>query len=317
MSLFLSIKNLSVNFDETRVLHQCNLDVHQGETLVILGNSGEGKTTLLKAVAGMAVMNGGEVWYDGTKIKGAGEKLIPGHDEIKLVNQDFELDSYHNVEENLRLKLLSYDEDYRQERVNELLELVGLTESRKQKAVSLSGGQKQRLAIARALADDPRVLLLDEPFNQLDFQMKSRIGDHIRDYIRSHGITCILVTHNGDEALEWADRIAVLKAGQITRTDPADQVYDNPANLEEALFFGELNAVEVDGKTLRFRPGTFSLDEKNGKIRLDGLHFSHEKKSGWYSTWYFMRNNQEIKLFSANDLSALDEIFINPMKIND
>ncbi|MBK7131240.1 MAG: ATP-binding cassette domain-containing protein [Crocinitomicaceae bacterium] len=126
----------------------------------------------------------GEIRYKDQHLKDALHKLVPGHHEIKLVNQDFALDKYHTVEENVRLKLSRFDESYRILRIDTLLKLTGLNTYHNLKADDLSGGQQQRLAIARALADEPELLLLDEPFNQLDFQNKQKIEQHVRSYLR-------------------------------------------------------------------------------------------------------------------------------------
>ena len=144
---------------------------------------------------------------------------------------------FHSVEENIRLKLLAYDDTYRNDKVSELLDLIDLTEYKDMRSRELSGGQKQRLAIARALADDPELILLDEPFNQLDFQLKKKIGGHIRAYLKENNIAAILVTHNGVEAMDWADRIAYLKLGIIQREDKPEAFYNYPSSREEALFF--------------------------------------------------------------------------------
>ena len=136
---------------------------------------------------------------------------MPGHEHIKLVNQDFNLDDFTTVEENIRLRLLQFDKKYLQDRVEELLKLTELTKYRSFQAKNLSGGQKQRLAIARALADEPDLLLLDEPFNQLDFHLRIKIENYILAYLTKNNISAILVSHNGEEAMRWANRIAFMK----------------------------------------------------------------------------------------------------------
>ncbi len=284
-----------------------------GEVIAILGASGDGKTTLLKSLSGLLPIAKGQVVFQGEKIKDAAEQLIPGHDLIKLVNQDFDLDLFHSVEENIRLKLLAYDEEYRKSKTEDLLSLIGLLELREMRAKELSGGQKQRLAIARALADEPELVLLDEPFNQLDFQMKSKIGEHIRTYLHDNKIAAVLVTHNGMEAMDWADKIVFLQNGEIVREDSPVNFYNSPQNLAEALFFGDINQLEIKGQNIAFRPGHFSITESNDFNFLIKTKFLSKKKLGWFSEFLFEHEGQCFKLFTTEDVSSVSKIFVKPI----
>lgn len=313
----LEIKNITINYDDNCVVDDCSFNLKEGEILAVLGASGDGKTTLLKSIAGLLPIASGEVFFKGIKNKDSTEQLIPGHELIKLVNQDFDLDLFHSVEENIRLKLLSYDEAYRGAKVNELLELTGLEEYKTMRSIELSGGQKQRLAIARALADDPELILLDEPFNQLDYQMKRQIGNHIRKYLRENNISAILVTHNGVEAMDWSDRIAFLKKGKILREDRPDKFYDQPRNIEEATFFGDLNELKMNGETVYFRPGQFTLSESPEFPIMLHAEYLNEKKLGWYTEYQFSFESQVFKLFSVNNIRSEKKFFIKPIHFID
>ena len=224
----LRIENLSVSYAEKKVVKNCSFTVNKGEIIVVLGASGDGKTTLLKTITGLLPRFSGNVFFEDLKVPDPTEILVPGHPKIKLVNQDFCLDEYHTVEENIRLRLLQFDYEYQAQRIKTLLRMTTLTTYRTKKATELSGGQRQRLAIARALADEPELLLLDEPFNQLDFQTKNNVVSHIKRYLVKENISVVMVTHNGIEAMEWADRILFMKKGKIIRKDTPDNFYNNP-----------------------------------------------------------------------------------------
>jgi ABC-type Fe3+/spermidine/putrescine transport system ATPase subunit len=312
MSL-LQIHNLHLAYGDNSVVRDFSFQLKKGEIVVVLGASGDGKTSLLKAIAGLLPYKSGEIIYKGERVKDATQKLVPGHSDIKLINQDFGLDPFHTVEENLRLKLMPYDEAYKQKRITTLLRLTKLTKFRHYKATAISGGQQQRLAIARALADEPELLLMDEPFNQLDFQNKVLIERHIRNYVRKKKISVLLVTHNGIEAMEWADRIIFVKNGRIKRIDKPQDFFDKPRNKYEAGFFGELNKLKLKDRDIYFRPGVFS-PKKTDKCTLK-LKISYKDKLtlGWYSEYTFLFEDQSFKIFSQQNISNLKELFVHPI----
>ena len=313
----LKVNQLQITYDQKTVIKDCSFDVQEGEIVAILGASGEGKTSILKAIAGKLVLGGGSIHFKGDQLKDPSQKLMPGIDEIKLVDQDFDLDIYHTVEENIRIKLLQFDKEYQTERVELLLHLIGLENFRQQKAKLLSGGQKQRLAIARALANEPELVLLDEPFNQLDFKSKSRISSHIQEYLKENGIAALMVTHNGLEAMEWADKVIYLEEGEIKREDEAIRFYENPKSLREAEFFGKVNQLEINGQLIYFRPGDFRLEkDENHPFSVSG-ELLNSKKMGWYTEYIYQFEKQVFRLFSAEDLTQKDHFFVHLLKLND
>lgn len=313
----LVVNRLSVAYSEKNVLKKVSFTQHEGEVLVILGASGDGKSTLLKSIAGLLVRSDGEIRFNGKPILDPSEQLVPGHPHIKLVNQDFNLDDFHTVEENIKLRLLAFDKKYQDQRIKELLRLTGLNVYRLQRAKELSGGQRQRLAIARALADEPDLILLDEPFNQLDFQTKNRIERHIKAYLKKYKIGAIMVTHNGVEALEWADRILLMEKGKITRDDLPEVFYNLPRNLKEARFFGEVNQVLVHDEKVYFRPSFFSVTQNDiYNVPID-IRFSGKKNIGWYTVYRFKCGKASIQLYSVDDISALQRVYIRKIELND
>lgn len=309
----LKVEKLSVSYDDKLVIRNLSFSINKGENLVILGKSGVGKTTLMKAIAGLLPHASGKILYNDTPVKDAHQQLIPGHDFIKLINQDFGLDKYHTIKENIRLKLLAYTEEYRQERVTKLLRLTGLTKYADKKAIDLSGGQKQRLAFARALADEPEFILMDEPFNQLDFPTKERMVRHLKSYLKKEGISVILVTHNGDEALEWGDRLIYMENGSIKLDSTPIDFYKNPKNKKEALFFGAVNKIQLNEEAVYFRPGDISL--KPSTIHTIKVNFSilQQEFRGWYTYYLTEINGKKVDLKSSEDLSSQDFIYLSKL----
>lgn len=306
----LQVKKVTLNYGLTPVVNNITINLNKGERAVILGASGCGKTTLLKAISGYHPIAKGTITFNGDQIKDPTQKLVPGHDQIKLVNQDFKLDDYHTVEENIRHKLLQFDKEYLNFRVDELLKLTELVNHKDSKAINLSGGQKQRLAIARALADEPELLLLDEPFNQLDYHLKHKIESYILAYLTKYKISALLVSHNGEEAMRWADKIAFMKKGKIVRTDSPENFYNNPQNKYEAGFFGKLNTVLIDRKELSFRPHHFSDIKQDSFNTPLTIEFQSKLNKGWYTEYLFLVGKRVISLNSQKDITDLNKIWV-------
>ena len=174
MSYF-SLRTLTKSYDSHVALQEFNLELAKGEFVSIIGESGSGKSTLLRIAAGLLTQTGGEVLLDGKKIENPEQKLVPGYDEIKLIHQDYQLFPNTSVEENITRPLLNYEENYRNQRVGHLLDRLGLTPYKDRLPRQLSGGQQQKVAIAQALAVEPEVLLLDEPFSHLDAIQKRKL----------------------------------------------------------------------------------------------------------------------------------------------
>ena len=308
----LKIQDLSITYADQPVLKSIYFSLKRGERIVIVGESGCGKTTLLKTIAGHLQPNSGGVWFEGERVLGPKEQLVPGHSKIKLVNQDFGLDDFHSVEENIRLKLLQYNTAYIQARIEELLKVTGLEKFRNYQAKLLSGGQKQRLSIARALADEPELLLLDEPFNQLDYFLKQKIENYIDNYLKKHDISVILVSHSGEETMRWGEKALFLKSGKITRKDTLQNFYDSPKNRKEAGFFGLVNTVFIEGKYYSFRPQNFAFKTNESMIRVPLIHLKTIYK-GWYYDHIYKVGNRTVNLYHSTEIIGLTEIYIKPM----
>jgi len=308
----LQVKNISFSYDAIPVLKSISLNLNRGDRMVLVGESGCGKTTLLKTIAGYLQPDSGEIWFEDNKVKGPKDQLVPGHTSIKLVNQDFGLDGFHTVEENIRLKLLRFDKDYVNYRIEELLKVTGLEKIKSLTANQLSGGQKQRLAIARALADEPELLLLDEPFNQLDYFLKQKIENYIDDYLKKNNITVLLVSHNGEETMRWGDKVLFLKSGKIVRQDTASNFYHKPQNRKEAGFFGTVNTVYVDKKHVSFRPNAFALKASKDYPLMLKVKYLKSIDKGWYFDNLFQFGNRLIHLNNPDPISV-SKIYVNPI----
>jgi iron(III) transport system ATP-binding protein len=272
----LAVRSLNLQFAHP-VLRNIDLQAEAGTIIGLVGPSGGGKSSFLKIVAGLLDADSGEVYWNGQRVKGPSEQLVPGHADIQLVNQDFGLDAYHTVEQNIVQKMLYLPNDVRSKFTEELLDLVELTPLRKHQAIYLSGGEQQRLAIARALAVEPELLLLDEPFAHLDAHLKVRIGNYLKVLSEVRGTTCVLVSHEGQDVLQWCSTIHFIDDGVIQRSGTPQEFYFAPVSAYEALFFGEINEyTDETGERVLFRPNEYEVSVPgNGiSVRFTGSYFA-------------------------------------------
>ena len=232
----LTVRDLTVRFDETLAVDDVSLELPAGQVLAVLGPSGCGKSTLLRAVAGLEAIDGGSVAYDGQDLA-----AVPTHRRgFALMFQDGQLFPHQSVAGNvgypLRLRHRPRAEVAR--RVEELLDLVGLPGLGQRSTTHLSGGERQRVALARALAVEPRLLLLDEPLSALDRGLRERLAHDLRDILVAAGTTALLVTHDQEEAFAVADRMALMRDGRVVQAGTVDEVWRAPVDAEAARFLG-------------------------------------------------------------------------------
>lgn len=261
------IENAGLKWD-TWVFRDLNLELKRGEVVGLVGRSGEGKSSLLRAVSGFTNLTEGTIFVNNRKVLGPSVKLVPGHEKVELVDQDFRLDSYHTVEENIREKLLHLPKLERDKRVEELLVLMELEDISGRKAIYISGGEKQRLAIARAIGEIPEVLLLDEPFVHLDTRLKLKLNEHIKQLQVENGITVVIVSHNGEDLIGIVDRLIFLKDGCVSRDDSPINFYENYKNKNEGLLLGPLNELFIGNRKVLFRPEHYHLDPNGYHLQL-------------------------------------------------
>lgn len=307
----LKVTDLSFNYpDKADTFTKLNMRVEEGEIAAVVGPSGSGKSTFLQCLGGLLQPKEGKIKINGEKVLGLFEQLIAGHDDIALVNQDFALDDYHTSEENIRNIILNLPKKERDEFVAELLELLDLKMVSDQQAITLSGGERQRLSLARALAKEPKLLLLDEPFSHLDIHLRRKVGRYIKQLCEIRKMSVILVTHEGEEALSWADTLYFFYDHKLSKRGEPIDVYNKPENFFEASFFGECNVVEVKGAKFHFRPRAFSKEKtKEYKNELKLKHSFSDFRGAYFAN-YFFNGGQEIVLYSDNNLKELTHCYV-------
>lgn len=235
----LRIRGLSKAYDDTQILNGIDLDIYDGEFLTLLGPSGCGKTTLLRLIGGFEMPDTGTLQLDGVDISSLPAEKRP----INTVFQQYALFPHMSVFDNIAygLKLKKVPKAEIKTRVKEALAMVQLEHTINRRPQDLSGGQQQRIAIARAVVNQPKMLLLDEPLSALDAKMRVQMQSELKRLQRELGITFVFVTHDQEEALSMSDRIAVMKGGVFQQIDTPIRIYESPANLFTANFIGETN----------------------------------------------------------------------------
>ena len=252
---FLQIRNLDKSFGATRVVKDFNLAVEEGEFISLLGPSGCGKTTVLRMIAGFETPSGGSIVIGGKDVVG----LRPNQRNIGMVFQSYALFPNLSVADNVSfgLKVKGLPRAERDARVTEMLRLIGLEGFSARYPFQLSGGQQQRIALARALAIQPKVLLLDEPLSALDAKIRVSLREEIRSIQRRLGITTIFVTHDQEEALSISDRVVVMNGGIAEQVGAPFEIYNRPTTRFVAEFVGTLNLMEAK-----------VIDQESGRLLL-------------------------------------------------
>jgi iron(III) transport system ATP-binding protein len=261
------------------VLRDLSLSVRDGEILTVLGPSGCGKTTTLRLVAGLERPDTGRVTIDGEPVAGGGGFVPPEQRDVGVVFQNFALFPHITTAENVAFGLKDRPADERAARVEEMLDLVGLTDQRDAHPDELSGGQQQRVALARSLAPEPEILLLDEPFSNLDVDLRIEMREQVRRILKEAGVTAVSVTHDQEEALSISDRVAVMRAGDIVQVGEPEQVFQHPESRFVAGFLGHASFLSgfVSGEMVRTDLGPVPREQVHGladpydKTRIDLL----------------------------------------------
>jgi len=234
---FLAVKTVTKLFTGEKIsgVKEVSLDVEKGKITAIIGRSGSGKSTLLNLIYGLLSPDKGVVSFQGEKVLGPEVKLIPGHDQMKMVTQQSDhLNHFAKVWDNVASLLPNTDLEYKSAKTKEVLQQLRLTDLKDRRVADLSGGERQRVSIARALVSSPKVLLLDEPFNQVDASFRDSLQQDIRNVVQQTGLTVIMVSHDPQEVLSLADELVVLKDGEIVETGNPQQLYQQPKKLYTA-----------------------------------------------------------------------------------
>lgn len=274
MTALLTIKQLSVKLQEKTIVQQLDLQLNSGEILGLVGESGCGKTTLLNAIAGFSEPDTGDITIDGREIVTRDTFVAAENRQVGMIFQDYALFPHLTVRENIAFGINKLANDKKNARIDMLLKLLKLPEHANKYIHQLSGGQQQRVAIARALAPQPKLLLLDEPFSNIDARLRTELMLEIRQLLKQFDITAIFVTHNKDEVFTFADKMAVMAQGQLLQVDSPVTICQQPTSWQVADFLQlgswlpcEISATEVVtalGPIALTSSTLLNVDEVNG-----------------------------------------------------
>ena len=251
----LVVNHISFGYSKKKiVLNNFNFTLKEGDHLCVMGESGCGKSTLLKAIYGLLNLNNGEIFWKENEVLGPKSHLVPGMEFFKYVAQDFDLMPYISVSENIKKFLSRFYPKESEKRTQELLAVIEMTAFENTKVKNLSGGQKQRVAIARALAKEPELLLLDEPFGQIDNFKKNALRRRLFAYLKEKKIACIVATHDKNDALSFADNLLIIRNNKILVNDTPIAIYKNPKEKYIATLFDDTNDITIDGERVLLYP---------------------------------------------------------------
>lgn len=283
----IQLRQISKNHSDRKILEQINLIIHPFRRTALIGETGSGKSTLMKIMAGLVQPTSGEVLFEQKRIEGPDEVLIPGHKQIGYLSQHFELLNNYRVEE-----LLDMANKLEQQEADEIYRICKIDHLLKRKTNAISGGERQRIALARILVGNPKLLLLDEPFTNLDLSNNKIINNIIDSLCKSGKMTIVLVSHDPANILSWADHIIVLQDGEIIQTGSPKEIYYYPINAYTAGLLGDYNFIEKDAplrssfnlpsNRLYFRPEEFMIADRventtHGIIEQQLFYGNHHK----------------------------------------
>ena len=281
---FISLKNVSKHYSEdlSAGVSSVSLSINKGDFVAIVGESGSGKSTLLKLMYGLLAPDSGEVFFKGEHLNGPHEKLIPGHDSMKMLSQDFNLNLFAKVYENIESMLSNEDLQAKKQKAKKMMEFLRIDHLATKKIVDLSGGEQQRVALARAIITEPEVLLLDEPFSQLDAVLKTQFRSDLRRLSDELGITIIIVSHDPIDGLTLANQMVILKDGKLIESGKPDVLYSEPAHSYTGRLLGNAFVLTVDEAR--------QMGIKTNKERVMIYPEWVQLKSSWSSKGYLIRD---------------------------
>ncbi|MGO4912373.1 ABC transporter ATP-binding protein [Leeuwenhoekiella sp. W20_SRS_FM14] len=303
----LNVTIRSFAYAEETVLKNLDFKVEKGTHISILGESGCGKSTLLKIIYGLLQLENGQIFWGEQQLMGPDFNLVPGEPFIKYLAQDFDLMPFISVSENIGKHLSRRFMEQRQERIDELLEVVDMTDFADVHVKLLSGGQKQRVALARAIAKEPELLLLDEPFSHIDNFRRNALRRNLYAYLKKENITCITATHDSEEALSFSDIIKMMRNGSFIQTATPEEVFKNPKNAYVASFFGDINELIINGTKNLIMPHQLSVSESKTPLKVTVL------KSYFKGSYYLIEGlyeGQKIYFNSSKLLKTTQEVFL-------
>lgn len=305
-------EKISLHFEKP-ILKKVSLKILPGEFVGLVGKSGVGKSSFLKILAGYIQPNEGKVYFSDTELPQVSSMLIPGYKKIALVNQDFKLDPFHSVEENIREAILNLPNDKRESRVKKMLRLFELTKIANHKANQISGGEQQRVALARAISVKPSFLLLDEPFGHLDTSLRVKLKHYLLKIREEENTGILLVSHDEHDILGLCDHICTLKNGHVSKKQISEELYYNLSNSGQASIFGYVNCISINREKVLFRPDEFEIKSKDG---IPVQYIRSIFAGGYYENIFVTSNQERIILYHSDKLSNVSYINVRRKKIN-
>jgi iron(III) transport system ATP-binding protein len=307
----LKVTSISFKYHQKKpVLEGFNFFLPQGEHLCIMGESGCGKSTLLKAIYGLLDLNDGKIFWKEEQILGPKHHLVPGFEKFKYVAQDFDLMPFISVSENIQKFLSRFYPEESKKRTEELLEVIEMTAFAKTKVKNLSGGQKQRVAIARALAKEPELLLLDEPFGQIDNFKKNTLRRNLFGYLKEKNISCIIATHDKNDALSFADKLIIIKNNKMVANDSPRAIYKNPKEKYIAALFDDVNELTLNNESILLYPDQLKITDQSAMMAT--VLKSYFKGSYWLIEAMF--NDQKVFVNHFKELKTRTKIHLKISK---
>lgn len=312
MDTLIKLNNVYRNYLENQHsgVSGISLEIKRGEIVSIVGESGSGKSTLLKLIYGILVPETGEVLYENKRIQGPGEKLIPGHDDMRMVTQEVTLNLYARVFDNISGQLSNTDLQTKNDLTVKTMKFLRIDHLANKKIVDLSGGEQQRVAIARAIITEPTVLLLDEPFSMIDTILKKQLRDDIERLSKELNITVIMVSHDPSDALSLADKLVIIREGKVVRQGHPKEIYKNPESAYVAKLLGAANILNGEGsEQYAVYPQDVIIGDSENVIeaKLKSIHFN-----GSYNELTLSLDGKQIVAydFSFLDIDPLSELKI-------
>jgi len=285
----LSVKNISKQYSTEQLsgISNVSFDINEGDIVAIIGESGSGKSTLLKSLYGLLTLDQGEVLFNGRRVLGPDEQLIPGHKGMKMVTQDFSLNIYAKVYDNIASMLSNTDVKSKHDKTVEMMKHLHIEHLRDKRITELSGGEQQRVAIAKALVSDTRMLLLDEPFSQVDALLKNQLRADLKRIASETGVTVVLVSHDPADGLFLADKLLLVKEGRLLQQGNPRELYQNPEHIYTAKLLGNANVLSAaEALTLGIDSGGKQLVFYPEWVELGTGSLTFEVKDVYYKGFY-------------------------------
>ncbi len=311
---FLEVKNILKKVGDKIIIDDISFEQQPLQKIAVAGESGAGKTTLLKMISGHAQPTSGTIFFDGERVIGPDEKLLPGHKKMGYLSQHYELLNHYRVEE-----LIWFENKLDAALANQLFEICRIDHLLQRKTNYLSGGEKQRIALCMLLVKQPELLVLDEPFSNLDPVHTNTLKEVLDDITEKLRITCLLTSHDPHDTLSWADEILVIKDGKLLQQGSPQELYYKPVNEYVAGMFGKYNLVkphiaalfgiDTKGNSIMIRPENFKVYKTGSGVK--GIINKVSFWGSFYEAEILVNDSKILTRSDGNDWKVGDKIFVN------